>query len=329
MPRISVHGGELLAGSRPWRAWGFNWGVGDHAPVIAYFDDPTAANFAVLRSELATARALGANSMRIYLQLGQVMATPTQPRQRTLTALQRLLALAQSDDIYLDITGDLVWHPSHQPAWYAQMPDQQRWQVQARFWTAVAHAASSSPAVLCYELTSEPLVATTPGYYYGRMGDWYFVQSIATATGTQADHLARAWTRLMANAVRAQDDRPVTIGLLPTTTGAFAPANIAGLLDMLIVHDYPTTGQAPAAAALIRSYAASHKPVLLGETCILDDNATTQDQFLTDAAPYLTGAFEFFNGQDPNTMQIHSIPDALYKVSVQQFEALRPLLLAQ
>ena len=119
MPRITVHGSELYAGSRPWKAWGFNWGVGDHAPVIAYFDDPTAANFAVLRSELGTARALGANSMRVYLQLGQVMATPTQPRQRTLTALQQLLGLAQRDGIYLDITGDLVWHPSHQPAWYA------------------------------------------------------------------------------------------------------------------------------------------------------------------------------------------------------------------
>jgi hypothetical protein len=329
MPRISVHGGELLAGSRPWRAWGFNWGVGDHAPVIAYFDDPTAANFAVLRSELATARALGANSMRIYLQLGQVMATPTQPRQRTLTALQQLLGLAQRDGIYLDITGDLVWHPSRQPAWYGRMPDQQRWQVQARFWTAVAHAASSSPAVLCYELTSEPLVATTPGYYYGRMGNWYFEQSIATATGTHADHLARAWTRLMANAVRAQDDRPVTIGLLPSTTGPFAPANIADLLDMLIVHDYPKTDQAPAAETLIRTFAATHKPVLLGETSILNDNAATQDQFLTGAAPYLSGTFEFFNGQDPNTMQIHSIPDALYKVGVRQFEALRPLLLAQ
>jgi hypothetical protein len=133
----------------------------------------------------------------------------------------------------------------------------------------------------------------------------------------------------MASAVRAQDDRPVTIGLLPTTTGPFAPANIADLLDMLIVHDYPKTSQAPAAVTLIRTFAADHKPVLLGETSILNDDAATQDQFLTNAAPYLNGTFEFFNGQDPNTMQIHTIPDALYKVGVRQFEALRPLLLAQ
>jgi hypothetical protein len=133
----------------------------------------------------------------------------------------------------------------------------------------------------------------------------------------------------MASSVRAQDDRPVTVGLLPTTTGPFAPAKIGDLLDMLIVHDYPTTGQTPAAVALIRSYAATHKPVLLGETFILNDDAATQEEFLTGAAPYLTGAFEFFNGRDPNTMQIQSIPDALYKAGVQQFETLRPLLLAQ
>jgi hypothetical protein len=328
MPRISVYGNRLYAGSRPWRAWGMNWGVGDHAPVIAYFDNPTAANLAVLASELRTARGVGADSMRIYLQLGQVMATPTQARQQTLTALRRLLALAQGDGIYLDITGDLVWQPSHAPAWYGRMRWQARWQVQARFWTAVAHAASTSPAVLCYELTSEPIVAQTPGYYYGQTGNWWFVQSIATAQARNANALARSWTRLLANAVRSQDDRPVSIGLLPVTAGPFAPANIADLLDMLIVHEYPTTGQAPAAVSLIRSFASSPKPVLLGETFILSDDALTQAAFLTGAAPYLTGAFEFFDGRNPTTMQVHGIYDAIYQQCLVQFEMLRAQLLA-
>jgi len=329
MPRISVHGNRLYAGSRPWRAWGMNWGMGDHAPIVAYFDHPTAANLALLSTELHTARAIGANSMRIYLQLGQVMATPTQPRQSTLNALRRLLALAQRNRIYLDITGDLVWQPSRAPAWYDHMPVQQRWQVQARFWTAVAHAASSSPAVLCYELTSEPIIATTTGYYYGQIGDWYFVQSIATATGPKAEHLARAWTRLMASTVRSQDDRPVTIGLLPSTTGPFAPANVADLLDMLIVHEYPTTDQAPTAVSTIRAFAARNKPVLLGETFMLTDDATTQNAFLTGAAPHLAGAFEFFNGHNPSTTQVHTMADAIYQASLQQFQTLRPLLLAE
>jgi hypothetical protein len=306
-----------------------NWGMGDHAPINAYFDHPTAANLAVLKVELRAAHALGANSMRIYLQLGQVMATPTKPRQRTLTALTRLLALAQRDRIYLDITGDLVWQPARAPAWYDQLPVQRRWQVQARFWKAVAHAASTSPAVLCYELTSEPIVSPTPGYYYGQIGNWSFVQSIATAQGGQANALARAWTRLLANAVRSQDDRPVTIGLLPVTTGPFAPANIADLLDLLIVHEYPTTGQTPAALSLIGSFASYHKPLLLGETFMLTDDGPTQNTFLTAAAPHLAGAFEFFDGRNPTNMQIHTMSDAIYQASLQQFQTLRPLLLGQ
>jgi hypothetical protein len=323
MPWITVRGDRLHAGARPWHAWGMNWGVGDHEPVIDYFNNPTTTNLAVLRSELTTARATGANSMRIYLQLGQVMATPTRPRERTLTALRGLLALAETDGIYLDITGDLVWRPSRAPAWYDRMTRQQRWQVQARFWKAVAHTAASSPAVLCYELTSEPIISPTPGDYFGQIGRWYYVQSIATQTGPRAYKLARSWTALLAGAVRSQDDRPVTIGLLPLTGGPFAPANIADLLDMLVVHEYPTTGQAPQAIALIHGFAAFHKPVLLGETSILSDDAATQGAFLTRAAPALAGAFEFFDGRDPRTIQPKTVYDAVYQASLEQFIALR------
>ena len=328
IPRITVHGRRLYAGARPWRAWGLNWGLGDHEPVIAYFDDPTAARLAVLRAELGTARAMGANSMRIYLQLGQVMVSPTRPRQRTLDALRRLLALAQADRIYLDITGDLLWRPSQTPAWYSRLHWRARWRVQATFWRAVAHAAASSPAVLCYELTSEPIVSSTPGYYYGPIGRWWFVQSIATASAAAtADTLARRWTRLLANAVRSEDDRPVTIGLLPNTSGPFAPANVAGLLDMLVVHEYPSTGQAKAAISVIRSFAAFHKPVLLGETLLLDDDGPTQAAFLTGAGGYLTGAFEFFDGRDPRTIDVRTIYDAVYQEGLEQFLSLRRLIL--
>jgi hypothetical protein len=69
----------------------------------------------------------------------------------------------------------------------------------------------------------------------------------------------------------------------PLTTGPFAPANVADLFDMLIVHEYPTTGQAPTAISLIRSFAAYGKPVLLGKTFVLSDDAQTQSEFLTHA----------------------------------------------
>lgn len=120
------------------------------------------------------------------------------------------------------------------------------------------------------------------------------MQSIAERRGRSARRLARAWTRQLAAAVRSQDDRPVTIGLLPLLQGSFVPAYVADLLDMLVVHEYPqgTAGSAGAggagailrqrvitarvaaspaagAVALVRGFASFKKPVLLGETFVL------------------------------------------------------------
>jgi hypothetical protein len=42
--------------------------------------------------------------------------------------------------------------------------------------------------------------------------------------------------------------------------------------------------------------------VLLCETFMLEDDAATQWAFLTGAARYLVGAFEFVDGRDPATI---------------------------
>jgi hypothetical protein len=327
MARITVRGDQLYAGAAPWRAWGFNWGIGDHVPSLSYFDDPTPAGLAVLTGELRTAHRMGANSMRVYLELGQVMQGPDQVRVRVLAALRRVLAVAESQRVYLDITGDLVWRPDHVPAWYERLGEQARWRVQARFWTAVARAASASPAVLCYELTSEPIISESAGHYQGLLDGWTFVQSIAQRRGRNPRTLARAWTSEVATAVRSQDDRPVTIGMLPVLHDAFVPANVADLLDMLVVHEYPHQGQAAAAIALVRGFAAFHKPVLLGETFMIQDDAATQRAFLLGANRYLVGTMEFFDGRDPAHMTVATMGDAIYQVALEQFIALRPALL--
>jgi hypothetical protein len=326
MARINVRGRGLYAGTVPWRAWGMNWGIGDDAPVITYFDSPTSANLAVLTSQLCTAHLLGANSMRVYLELGQVMETPTQARPRTLAALRKLLTAAERQHIYLDITGNLVWRPKLAPAWYDRLPERSRWHVQANFWRAVAHTAARSPAVLCYELTSEPIVSEAPGYYMGDVGGWKFVQSIAVRRGRSGRTLARAWTRQLTAAVHSQDDRPVTIGLLPFPQAAFVPANIADLLDMLVVHEYPR-GKAAESVGVVRGFAALNKPVLLGETSHLLSDEPTQRAFLLGANRYLVGVFEFFDGRDPNHMTVSTIADAVYQRSLLQFIALRGALL--
>jgi hypothetical protein len=328
MARISVRGALLYTGDVPWRAWGMNWGAGDREPVLAYFDDPTPARLAVLTRQMRTVRSIGANSMRIYLELGQVMQAPTVPRARTLTALTRLLDVAEREQVYLDITGNLVWRPSRVPNWYEHLTEHSRWLVQATFWDAVAHTAARSPAVLCYELTSEPIIGERQGHYLGRMGDWTFVQNVANAHGRDPCRLARAWSKLLAGTVRSQDNRPVTIGLLPVLDGAFAPANVADLLDMLVVHVYPAQGQASQSVALVRAFASYGKPVLLGETFPLLCGTQDERQFLLGANRYVAGVHEFFDGRDPRHMKVRTVADALYQAGLSQFIDLRRTLLA-
>ena len=130
MARIAVRGTRLYAGSKPWRAWGMNWGIGDHYPVIDYFDNPTPARLALLTCSYAqpTPRRHG---LRIYLELGQVMQTPSRARISTLAALRKLLKVAERERIYLDITGNLLWRPKRTPGWYDRLPERSRWHVQA------------------------------------------------------------------------------------------------------------------------------------------------------------------------------------------------------
>jgi hypothetical protein len=326
MPRIHIRGHVLYAGKVPWRAWGFNWGGGDES-VITYFDDPSAARLNTLAAQLRTAHALGADSMRVFLELGQVMQGPGQVRTGTLLALKRLLKVAERERMYLEIVGNLVWRPALITPWYDLLSEADRWEVQAEFWKAVAHAASSSPAVLSYELTSEPIVANGSGYYYGWVDGWSFVQSIADGQGRDAVAIARAWTRKLADAVRSEDDRPVTIGFLPTLSSPIRPATVGDLLDLFELHVYP--GQTPMSDAvrIVRNFGGRGKPVLIGETGILFCDWLTERRFLVGAARYVNGVFAWFDGRDPNRMKVSTIADALYRLSLELFITLRSALL--
>ena len=102
--------------------------------------------------------------------------------------LAKLLKLAGEQCIYIDLTGLGCYHKKDVPAWYDKLAEKDRWDVQARFWTAIAARCARSPAVFCYDLMNEPVV---PG---GKRqdGDWlgppfagkHFVQFI---TLDQAD----------------------------------------------------------------------------------------------------------------------------------------------
>jgi hypothetical protein len=299
LPPVRVEHGGFVTPAGPLRVYGFNYlGDGENSVVLDYFAQPGRGRLAQIRATLREARRLGANTVRVYLELSSFMRDAEHARPRALRALRRVLSAAERAGVYLDLTGNLVWRPERSPAWYEALKEPQRWHVQALFWQAVAHVAARSPAVLCYELASEP--AITPdgaSWYTGEVGGYAFVQFIAIhQKGRNLDDVARMWTALMAAAVHGADPgRMVTIGLLPLFDWPFDPANVADLLDFVTVHEYPRRDGAADSIATVRRFAATGKPVLLGETFALNGVAT-QEAFLRGARRYLAGSLSFFDG---------------------------------
>jgi len=328
-PRITSSGSDLKAAGKPFIAFGFNYAFGDAYPTLRYFDRPTKARMRVVRRDFAEARRIGANTLRVFLEIGQFMDGRRTPRKAALDAYERLLRIAERRRLYLDVTGNLGWRPVKRDEWYDRLGERDRWRIQARFWRAVAQRSRRYDSVLCFELTSEPLVGQSDSWYTGRFGGYDFGQFVArTLRARPSDAVARAWTRRMRDAIRSRDRRHlVTIGLLPYTSGSFAPANVADLLDLLIVHQYPRQGEVGASVDLVKQFAAAGKPVILGETFQLGDDPSTQEQFLIAARPYLDGFLGFYDGRSSAEVNPATLPDQLYRSSLEQMLALRPALL--
>jgi aryl-phospho-beta-D-glucosidase BglC (GH1 family) len=145
-------------------------------------------------------KALGANTVRIHLQVSRFMKSAEDSNPESLQQLARLLALAEKTSLYLDLTGLGCYDKNDVPPWYNALSEGQRWDVQARFWEAVARTCSASPAVFCYDLMNEPIVSEdkknrdwTPGAF----GDRYFVQRLTLDfAGRSEKQIAKAWEPL-------------------------------------------------------------------------------------------------------------------------------------
>jgi hypothetical protein len=329
MKPIRVHGRGFVDGGtrRPFVPWGFNYQRSSD-----YIAAPSAAGLRHIRRDLRAARGLGANVVRIYLQLPVFMRGPKSVDPVRLRALRRVLDAASDAGVRVDVTGNLVWRPATSPKWYEDMGTSRRWNVQGEFWRAVARVAASSPAVMYYELSSEPMVGEpdSVGWYTGELGGSYFGQRIARAAGPSAVAVARLWIRRLSAAIKTYDRRHlISVGLLPMVSGAFAPSAIADELDFLTVHEYPTIGRADQSLDVIRGFAAAGKPVVLGETFTLYDDLPTQEKFLRGTRGRVAGYMTFFDGRTPADIDPpKTIIDAMYDTNLTQFTALRPVLVA-
>lgn len=292
--------------------WGFNY---DHDRDGRLIEDYWEDEWETVIDDFQEMKLLGANVVRVHLQFGKFMTAANAPNVDGLRQLEKLLRLAETTGLYLDVTGLGCYHKQDVPAWYDELDEQQRWHAQAQFWEAVAARCANSSALFCYDLMNEPYV---PGGKK-RRDDWlgpafagkHFVQFITLETaGRPRQAIARQWIGQMVAAIRKQDRRHlITVGLVPNSldrpglTSGFIPDQVSEDLDFLSVHLYPETGKNPQALKTLQGFSEVGKPVVIEEIFPLKCNAQQLGRFFDASTPYAAGWIGFYWGKTPEEYQ--------------------------
>ncbi len=337
MERVALapdtRGFVLVPSGRAFTPWGFNY---DHDTANRLLEDYWAEEWERVERDFHAMRRLGANVVRIHLQVGKFMRGPDEPDPAALAQLRRLLRLAEACGLWLDLTGLACYRKADTPAWYDALDEVGRWAAQSHFWEAVAACGAASPAVFCYDLMNEPVV---PG---GRRaaGDWLgppfggycYVQFITLdQAGRPRSDIAAAWARMLTAAIRRHDpQRLVTIGLVdwslerPGLTSGFVPERVAPEVDFLCVHIYPRAGRGDEALATLAGFAVG-KPVVIEETFPLSCTSAELLEFIRRSRSYAAGWITFYWGEpEPTADPQTALRDALASGWVRQFSAARP-----
>lgn len=284
--------------------WGFNY---DHDRSDRLLETYWKDEWQTVVSDFEEIKALGANTVRIHLQVSRFMKSAAEPNQESLDQLARLLRLAEKTGLYLDITGLGCYDKKDVPKWYNDFDESPRWAVQARFWEAVAQTCSNSPAVFGYDLMNEPVLTEdkkgrdwTPGAF----GDRYFVQRITLDfAGRSQEQIAKAWVEKLVGAIRKHDrNHLITIGVIPwalTWPGAkdvFYSKTVSKNLDFVSVHFYPKTGEVKNALKALSTYEIG-KPIIIEEMFPLSCAVEDLDKFIDGSRKMAAGWLGFYWGK--------------------------------
>ena len=299
---------------------GFNY---DHDEKGRLLEDYWEAEWPKIEEDFQEMKELGANVVRIHLQLGKFMQRSNEPNIAALDKLTRLVELAERLHLYLDVTGLGCYHKTDVPGWYDNLSEKARWDVQARFWEAVAKVSADSPAIFCYDLMNEPVV---PG---GRRekGDWlgpafagkHFVQFITlNQAGRPRPTIAHRWIQHLTAAIRKHDRRHlITVGLVdwsldrPGLTSGFVPEKIVADVDFLSVHLYPRKSELDKALDTLKCFSLG-KPLVIEETFPLNCSISELEEFLEKSRTIASGYMGFYWGRTPQECrQSKEIVDAL------------------
>jgi len=342
MRRVRVGGNQrdfVLEGTDArFTAWGFNY---THNRAGTLLEDLWADDWASVEGDFREMKALGANTVRIHLQTAKIMATPRKADPAALKHLARLVKLAERTGLYLDITGLACYEKRNVPAWYDRLSEADRWDVQSRFWEAVARTCAGSDAVFCYDLMNEPVL---PGkkketeWLAGEFGGKSFVQRIALDLAARTRRqVAKAWVDKLVAAVRRHDRRAlVTVGVIPWAY-AFWPGAKKPLfysdgvdegLDFVSVHLYPKRNDVPKALKALACYDVG-KPVVIEETFNLRCGLEDLDAFLDGSRRVADGWIGHYFGRtiEQYEREKGTIADAIHKSFLEYFRKKTPDIL--
>lgn len=305
--RISSDGKDFVIDGtdRRFVIWGVNY---DHDRDGKLIEDYWASDWATVESDMAEIKALGANTVRVHLQLAKFVNAPQLANEENLHRLAELVKLAERLGLYLDITGLGCYHKQDVPDWYDSLDEAERWAVQAFFWESVAKVCNESPAIFCYDLMNEPIL---PGdkdkateWLAGDFAGKHFVQRITLdLNGRTREVVAKQWIETMVSAIRKEDSRAlITVGVIPwamvwpSAKPIFYSPEANEKLDFVSVHIYPESGQQDKARHAIQVHDIG-KPIVIEETFPLKCSAEELSQFMEQSKDQSDGWISFYWGE--------------------------------
>ena len=303
--------------------WGLNY---DHDERNRLLEDYWESDWSKMEEDFREMKELGANVVRIQLQLGKFMKNAMKPNEKSLAQLERLVCLAEKTGLYLDLTGLGNFRKSDVPTWLDKLSENERWKVQAHFWEAVASRTGNSPAIFCYNLMNEPAV---PGEK-DRLKEWtappfegtgfHYIEFITLEPASRPRvEIGQQWIRTLTKAIRKHDPKHlITVGLflvndqadhLPIGT---TPEQLAPEVDFLSVHIYPRQDAIPTALNVLKRLSIVRKPVVIEETAPLHCSVPCLQQFVENSKACASGWMLFYWGKTPQDCRASSeIADAL------------------
>ncbi|MBI1325840.1 cellulase family glycosylhydrolase [bacterium] len=303
--RVSPDGkGFVLANSgKPFRVWGVNY---DHDDAGRLIEDYWHSEWPTVEADFAEMKALGANVVRIHLQLAKFMKSPEAADSGNLQKLGDLIRLAERTGLYLDLTGLGCYHKKDVPDWYDDLDEASRWQVQARFWKAIAAIGSQSHAIFCYDLMNEPIVGgakSDKDWLAGELAGKHFVQRITLDLKCRKrEDVERAWVETLTDAIREVDkSHMITVGVIPwgmVFPGAkphFYMPETTGKLDFVSVHFYPKKGEVDKALEVLKTYEMG-KPIVIEEIFPLAAGIEETGEFISKSHEFADGIVSFYWG---------------------------------